>query len=182
MKQQGCSFPIECHGPLSSGNQKIWCSDQFLKCNALALLQEKPLAILQRIRLLTHHLSMEPGLNAETQILMKRLIECLFDEEDKIRMDQNLDPDLPGGPRHCLDRLIVRTIQAVGGNYSEVMKELESYLKEDERIEHESHRDASGRKIRTIIMHCETSSKPVSYRISTLKKRISELHNLLKQS
>ena len=181
MKQQECSFPIECHGPLS-GNNKIWCSDQFLKCNALALLQHKPLITLQRLRLLTHHLSMEPGLNAETQILMKRLIECLFDEEDKIRMDQNIDPNLPGAPRHCLDHLIVRTIQAVGGNYSEVMKELESYLKEDERIEHESHRDASGRLIRTIIMYSASSPKPVSYRISTLKKRISELHNLLKPS
>jgi len=181
MKQQGCSFPIECHGPLS-GNKKIWHSEQFLKCNALALLQEKPLITLQRIRLLTHHLSMEPGLNADIQILMKRLIDCLFDEENKIRLDQNLDPDLPGGPRHCLDRLIVRTIQNVGGNFTEVMKELESYLKEDERIEHESHRDASGRIIRSIIMHCDSNSKPVSYRISTLKKRISELNKLLKPS
>jgi len=181
MKPQGCSFPIECHGPLS-GNKKIFFSEQYLKCNALALYDSNPLQILQRIRLLTHHLSMEPGLNADIQILMKRLIDCLFDEENKIRLDQNLDPELPGGPRHCLDRLIVRTIQNVGGNYSEVMKELESYLKEDERIEHESHRDASGRKIRTIIMHCETNSKPVSYRISTLKKRISELNNHLKPS
>ena len=50
------------------------------------LLQEKPLAILQRIRLLIHHLSLGKGINAETLSLLKRLIECLFDEENQIRL------------------------------------------------------------------------------------------------
>ena len=181
MKQQGCSFPIECHGPLS-GNKNIFFSEQFLKCNALALYDSNPLQILQRARLLINHLSLDPGINAETLKITRRMIEFLFNEESELLLQQNIDPNLPGAPRHCLDHLIVRTIQAVGGNYSEVLKELESYLKEDERIEHESHSDASGRKIRTIIMHSASSPKPVSYRISTLKKRISELHNLLKPS
>ncbi len=121
-------------------------------------------------------------INSKTLKITRRLIELLFNEETDLLLEQNIDPNLPGAPRHCLDHLIVRTIQAVGGNYSEVMKELESYLKEDERIEHESYRDASGRLIRTIILHSASSPKPVSYRISTLKKRISELHNLLKPS
>ena len=144
------------------------------------LLQEKPLAILQRIRLLIHHLSMEPGINAETLSLLKRLIECLFDEENQIRLEQNPIP--PGGPRHCLDWLIVRTLQSVGSNFSDVLTQLESYLNEDERLVHESRLDASGRRIRSIILHSEKDPKPRSYRISTLKKRISELNNHLKQS
>ena len=144
------------------------------------LLQEKPLAILQRIRLLIHHLSLGPGINAETLSLLKRLIECLFDEENQIRLEQNPIP--PGGPRHCLDWLIVRTLQAVGSNFSDVLTQLESYLNEDERLVHESRLDASGRRIRSIILHSEKDPKPRSYRISTLKKRISELNNHLKQS
>ena len=90
------------------------------------LLQEKPLAILQRIRLLIHHLSLAKGINAETLSLLKRLIECLFDEENQIRLEQNPIP--PGGPRHCLDWLIVRTLQAVGSNFFDVLTQLESYL------------------------------------------------------
>ena len=144
------------------------------------LLQEKPLAILQRIRLLIHHLSLVPGINAETLSLLKRLIECLFDEENQIRLEQNPIP--PGGPRHCLDWLIVRTLQAVGSNFSDVLTQLESYLNEDERLVHESRLDASGRRIRSINLHSEKDPKPRSYRISTLKKRISELNNHLKQS
>ena len=60
--------------------------------------------------------------------------------------------------------------------------QLESNLKEDERIEHKSHLDEFGRRIRSIILHSEKDPKPRSYRISTLKKRISELNNHLKQS
>ncbi|MEE3124199.1 MAG: hypothetical protein VX333_05025 [SAR324 cluster bacterium] len=160
--------------------KKICFSDQFLECSSRVLLQEKPLAILQRIRLLIHHLSMEPGINAETLSLLKRLIECLFDEENQIRLEQNPIP--PGGPRHCLDWLIVRTLQAVGSNFSDVLTQLESYLNEDERLVHESRLDASGRRIRSIILHSEKDPKPRSYRISTLKKRISELNHHLKQS
>ena len=160
--------------------KKICFSDQFLECSSRVLLQEKPLAILQRIRLLIHHLSLVPGINAETLSLLKRLIECLFDEENQIRLEQNPIP--PGGPRHCLDWLIVRTLQAVGSNFSDVLTLLESYLNEDERLVHESRLDASGRRIRSIILHSEKDPKPRSYRISTLKKRISELNNHLKQS
>jgi len=160
--------------------KKFCFSDQFLKCSSMVLLQEKPLAILQRIRLLVHHLSLGPGINADTLSLLKRLIECLFDEENQIRLDQNPIP--PGGPRHCLDWLIVRTLQNVGTNYSKVLMQLEAFLKKDERLEHKSHLDASGRRIRSIILHSEKDPKPRSYRISTLKKRISELNNHLKQS
>ena len=112
--------------------------------------------------------------------LLKRLIECLFDEENQIRLEQNPIP--PGGPRHCLDWLIVRILQAVGSNFSDVLTKLESNLNEDERLVHESRLDASGRRIRSIILHSEKDPKPRSYRISTLKKRISELNNHLKQS
>ena len=160
--------------------KKICFSDQFLECSSRVLLQEKPLAILQRIRLLIHHLSLVPGINSETLSLLKRLIECLFDEENQIRLEQNPIP--PGGPRHCLDWLIVRTLQAVGSNFSDVLTQLESYLNEDERLVHESRLDASGRRIRSIILHSEKDPKPRSYRISTLKKRISELNNHLKPS
>ena len=160
--------------------KKICFSDQFLECSSRVLLQEKPLAILQRIRLLIHHLSLAKGINAETLSLLKRLIECLFDEENQIRLEQNPIP--PGGPRHCLDWLIVRTLQSVGSNFSEVVMQLESYLKEDERLVHESRLDASGRRIRSIILHSEKDPKPRSYRISTLKKRILELNNHLKKS
>ena len=74
------------------------------------------------------------------------------------------------------------SFDGVGGNYSKAMMQLEAFLKEDERLEHKSHLDASGRRTCYLILHSEKDPKPRSYRISTLKKRISELNNLLKQS